>query len=186
MTKSESISSSAAKTAIDLNAKGIIVCSESGTTAQQVVKFPKWTSRDCSNNIPTSNNRPNHHLASQYFTHHAPFSNERIILYNIVNMTTNNNTSFASRLMTLPMLASPPKASMRLSLETPSLKDLFFDATTVFSPGLPWPSSKKPHDGASFNNIENKPNKKKNMVRTYYYFIPNATVAGVTSSGRPK
>jgi pyruvate kinase len=39
MTKSESIASSAVKTCIDLDAKGIIVCSESGTTAQQVAKF---------------------------------------------------------------------------------------------------------------------------------------------------
>lgn len=39
MSKSESIASSAVKTAIDLNAKGIIVCSESGMTAQQVAKF---------------------------------------------------------------------------------------------------------------------------------------------------
>jgi pyruvate kinase len=39
MTKSESIASSAVKTCIDLDAKGIIVCSESGKTAQQVAKF---------------------------------------------------------------------------------------------------------------------------------------------------
>jgi len=36
---SESIASSAVKTAIDINAKAIIVCSESGTTAQQIAKF---------------------------------------------------------------------------------------------------------------------------------------------------
>ena len=39
MSRSESIASSAVKTAIDLNAKAIIVCSESGATAQQVAKF---------------------------------------------------------------------------------------------------------------------------------------------------
>lgn len=39
MTRSESIASSAVKTSIDLNAKAIIVCSESGLTAQQVAKF---------------------------------------------------------------------------------------------------------------------------------------------------
>ena len=39
MDKSESIASSAVKTAIDLNAKAIIVCSETGRTAQQVAKF---------------------------------------------------------------------------------------------------------------------------------------------------
>jgi pyruvate kinase len=39
MTRSESIASSAVKTCIDLNAKAIIVCSESGLTAQQVSKF---------------------------------------------------------------------------------------------------------------------------------------------------
>mmetsp|Transcript_5204 Transcript_5204/g.8217 ORF Transcript_5204/g.8217 Transcript_5204/m.8217 type:complete len:258 (+) Transcript_5204:2-775(+) len=39
MDKSESIASSAVKTAIDINASGIIVCSESGTTARQVAKF---------------------------------------------------------------------------------------------------------------------------------------------------
>ncbi|KAL3939311.1 MAG: hypothetical protein SGARI_001419 [Bacillariaceae sp.] len=37
--KSESIASSAVKTAIDIDASGIIVCSESGTTAGQVAKF---------------------------------------------------------------------------------------------------------------------------------------------------
>jgi len=36
---SESIASSAVKTAIDIHAKAIIVCSESGATAQQVAKF---------------------------------------------------------------------------------------------------------------------------------------------------
>jgi len=36
---SESIASSAVKTAIDVNAKAIIVCSESGATATQVAKF---------------------------------------------------------------------------------------------------------------------------------------------------
>ncbi len=36
---SESIASSAVKTAIDVRAKGIIVCSESGNTARQVAKF---------------------------------------------------------------------------------------------------------------------------------------------------
>ncbi|MGK3761539.1 MAG: pyruvate kinase [Bacillariaceae sp.] len=36
---SESIASSAVKTAIDINAKAIIVCSESGATAQQIAKF---------------------------------------------------------------------------------------------------------------------------------------------------
>lgn len=39
MSRSESIASSAVKTAIDLNAKAIIVCSESGLTAQQIAKF---------------------------------------------------------------------------------------------------------------------------------------------------
>ena len=39
LSTSESIASSAVKTAIDINAKGIVVCSESGTTAQQVAKF---------------------------------------------------------------------------------------------------------------------------------------------------
>merc|ERR1711935_896155 len=36
---SESIASSAVKTAIDINAKAIVVCSESGATAQQIAKF---------------------------------------------------------------------------------------------------------------------------------------------------
>jgi pyruvate kinase len=36
---SESIASSAVKTAVDINAKAIIVCSESGTTATQIAKF---------------------------------------------------------------------------------------------------------------------------------------------------
>jgi pyruvate kinase len=36
---SESIASSAVKTCIDVNAKAIIVCSESGATAAQVAKF---------------------------------------------------------------------------------------------------------------------------------------------------
>jgi len=36
---SESIASSAVKTAIDIKAKAIIVCSESGATAQQIAKF---------------------------------------------------------------------------------------------------------------------------------------------------
>jgi len=39
LTTSESIASSAVKTAIDVGAKAIIVCSESGATAQQVAKF---------------------------------------------------------------------------------------------------------------------------------------------------
>ena len=39
MSRSESIASSAVKTSIDLNAKALIVCSESGLTAQQVAKF---------------------------------------------------------------------------------------------------------------------------------------------------
>jgi pyruvate kinase len=39
LSTSESIASSAVKTAIDVEAKGIIVCSESGTTAAQVAKF---------------------------------------------------------------------------------------------------------------------------------------------------
>jgi pyruvate kinase len=39
LSTSESIASSAVKTAIDINAKGIVVCSESGTTAQQIAKF---------------------------------------------------------------------------------------------------------------------------------------------------
>jgi pyruvate kinase len=39
MDKSESIASSAVKTCIDINATGIIVCSESGTTAGQIAKF---------------------------------------------------------------------------------------------------------------------------------------------------
>eukprot|EP00934_Nitzschia_sp_Nitz4_P005470 Nitzschia sp. Nitz4//scaffold189_size62959//32933//34665//NITZ4_006309-RA/size62959-snap-gene-0.4-mRNA-1//1//CDS//3329539899//5460//frame0 len=37
--RSESVASSAVKTSIELKAAGIIVCSESGTTAQQVAKF---------------------------------------------------------------------------------------------------------------------------------------------------
>mmetsp|Transcript_21205 Transcript_21205/g.31442 ORF Transcript_21205/g.31442 Transcript_21205/m.31442 type:complete len:510 (-) Transcript_21205:96-1625(-) len=39
LSTSESIASSAVKTAIDVNAKAIIVCSESGATAAQVAKF---------------------------------------------------------------------------------------------------------------------------------------------------
>ncbi|CAB9507459.1 Pyruvate kinase [Seminavis robusta] len=39
LSTSESIASSAVKTAIDVNAKAIIVCSESGATASQVAKF---------------------------------------------------------------------------------------------------------------------------------------------------
>jgi pyruvate kinase len=39
LSTSESIASSAVKTAIDINAKGIVVCSESGATAQQIAKF---------------------------------------------------------------------------------------------------------------------------------------------------
>jgi pyruvate kinase len=39
LSTSESIASSAVKTAIDVDAKAIIVCSESGATAQQVAKF---------------------------------------------------------------------------------------------------------------------------------------------------
>jgi pyruvate kinase len=39
LTTSESIASSAVKTAIDVGAKALIVCSESGTTATQVAKF---------------------------------------------------------------------------------------------------------------------------------------------------
>jgi pyruvate kinase len=39
LSTSESIASSAVKTAIDVNAKVLIVCSESGTTATQVAKF---------------------------------------------------------------------------------------------------------------------------------------------------
>lgn len=39
LSTSESIASSAVKTAIDVEAKAIIVCSESGTTAAQVAKF---------------------------------------------------------------------------------------------------------------------------------------------------
>jgi len=39
LSTSESIASSAVKTAIDVDAKAIIVCSESGTTATQVAKF---------------------------------------------------------------------------------------------------------------------------------------------------
>jgi len=39
MTTSESVASSAVKTAVDVKAKAIIVCSESGTTATQVAKF---------------------------------------------------------------------------------------------------------------------------------------------------
>jgi pyruvate kinase len=39
LTASESITSSAVKTAIDFQTKGIIVCSESGNTARQVAKF---------------------------------------------------------------------------------------------------------------------------------------------------
>ena len=39
LSTSESIASSAVKTAIDVNAKAIIVCSESGNTARQVAKF---------------------------------------------------------------------------------------------------------------------------------------------------
>jgi pyruvate kinase len=39
LSTSESIASSAVKTAIDVDAKAIIVCSETGTTATQVAKF---------------------------------------------------------------------------------------------------------------------------------------------------
>merc|ERR1711935_681646 len=39
LSTSESIASSAVKTAIDINARAIIVCSESGATAQQIAKF---------------------------------------------------------------------------------------------------------------------------------------------------
>jgi pyruvate kinase len=39
LSTSESIASSAVKTAIDINAKGIVVCSESGDTARQIAKF---------------------------------------------------------------------------------------------------------------------------------------------------
>jgi pyruvate kinase len=39
LSTSESIASSAVKTAIDVHAKAIVVCSESGTTAAQVAKF---------------------------------------------------------------------------------------------------------------------------------------------------
>lgn len=39
LSTSESIASSAVKTAIDVNAKAIIVCSESGATARQIAKF---------------------------------------------------------------------------------------------------------------------------------------------------
>lgn len=39
LSTSESIASSAVKTAIDVEAKALIVCSESGTTATQVAKF---------------------------------------------------------------------------------------------------------------------------------------------------
>lgn len=39
MKKSESVASSAVKTSIDIGAPGIIVCSESGSTAIQVCKF---------------------------------------------------------------------------------------------------------------------------------------------------
>merc|ERR1719503_424032 len=39
MTTAESIASSAVKTAIDVGAKAIIVCSESGATARQIAKF---------------------------------------------------------------------------------------------------------------------------------------------------
>uniref|UniRef100_A0A7S2R2I4 Pyruvate kinase n=1 Tax=Eucampia antarctica TaxID=49252 RepID=A0A7S2R2I4_9STRA len=39
LSTSESIASSAVKTAIDVNAKAIIVCSESGATANQIAKF---------------------------------------------------------------------------------------------------------------------------------------------------
>ena len=39
LSTSESIASSAVKTAIDTNAKGIVVCTESGATAQQIAKF---------------------------------------------------------------------------------------------------------------------------------------------------
>eukprot|EP00565_Helicotheca_tamesis_P006334 CAMPEP_0185728598 /NCGR_PEP_ID=MMETSP1171-20130828/3948_1 /TAXON_ID=374046 /ORGANISM="Helicotheca tamensis, Strain CCMP826" /LENGTH=510 /DNA_ID=CAMNT_0028397323 /DNA_START=68 /DNA_END=1600 /DNA_ORIENTATION=- len=39
LSTSESIASSAVKTAIDINAKAIIVCSESGVTARQIAKF---------------------------------------------------------------------------------------------------------------------------------------------------
>ena len=39
MGRSESIASSAVKTSIDLKAKALVVCSESGATAQQVAKF---------------------------------------------------------------------------------------------------------------------------------------------------
>lgn len=39
LSRSESVASSAVKTATELKAKAIIVCSESGATAQQVAKF---------------------------------------------------------------------------------------------------------------------------------------------------
>merc|ERR1712032_47214 len=39
LSTSESIASSAVKTAIDIGAKAIVVCSESGATAQQIAKF---------------------------------------------------------------------------------------------------------------------------------------------------
>merc|ERR1712174_170509 len=39
LSTSESVASSAVKTAIDIGAKAIIVCSESGATAQQIAKF---------------------------------------------------------------------------------------------------------------------------------------------------
>jgi len=58
LSTSESIASSAVKTAIDVKAKAIIVCSESGATARQVAKFRPyvqvhvittntWTARQC-------------------------------------------------------------------------------------------------------------------------------------------
>jgi len=39
LSTSESVASSAVKTAIDIGAKAIVVCSESGATAQQIAKF---------------------------------------------------------------------------------------------------------------------------------------------------
>lgn len=47
LSTSESIASSAVKTAIDVSAKAIVVCSESGTTATQIAKFRPGVSIVC-------------------------------------------------------------------------------------------------------------------------------------------
>jgi len=47
LSTSESIASSAVKTAIDVNARGIIVCSESGATAAQIVSIAVLVTSCC-------------------------------------------------------------------------------------------------------------------------------------------